>query len=96
MSMPVSESGGAKNMTATGNITGTGTNSQSQLIGFYVNSTNVGTLVLRSGGSSGVVLSGTITPAIGFHRFPVVADNPLHATIGGSALDVTFFFAAGS
>jgi hypothetical protein len=41
------------------------------LIGFYVNSTNAGTLVLKDGGSSGTAIAGTITPAIGWHFFPV-------------------------
>ena len=93
MSVPVSECGFPKNMTATGNISGS--TGDSQLIGFYVNNTSSGTLVLRAGGSSGTVLSGTITPAIGFHRFPAAGENPFHATIGGT-LDVTFFFASGS
>jgi hypothetical protein len=65
------------------------------LIGFYVNSTTIGTLVLRNGGASGEVMSGTITPAIGFHRFPANVGVSLYATVGGT-LDVTFFFAAGS
>ena len=65
------------------------------LLGFYVNSTNAGTLVLRDGGATGTVISGTITPAIGFHRFPAACVTGLHATIGGTALDVTFQFAAG-
>jgi hypothetical protein len=92
MSQPVAEVGGYKNITATGAVS-TGS---CQLIGFYVNSTTVGTLVLRNGGASGEVMSGTITPAIGFHRFPANVGVSLYATIGGSALDVTFFFAAGS
>ena len=92
MSQPVAEVGGYKNITATGAVS-TGS---CQLIGFYVNSTNAGTLVLRNGGASGEVMSGTITPAIGFHRFPANVGVSLYATIGGSALDVTFFFAAGS
>jgi len=92
MSQPVAEVGGYKNITATGAVS-TG---PCQLIGFYVNSTNAGTLVLRNGGASGEVMSGTITPAIGFHRFPANVGASLYATIGGSALDVTFFFAAGS
>jgi hypothetical protein len=50
-------------------------------------------LVLRNGGASGDVMSGTITPAIGFHRFPANVGNSLYATVGGT-LDVTFFFAA--
>jgi hypothetical protein len=47
MSQPVAEVGGYKNITATGAVS-TG---PCQLIGFYVNSTNGGTLVLKDGGS---------------------------------------------
>jgi len=90
MSQPVAEVGGYKNITATGAVS-TGA---CQLIGFYVNNTTIGTLVLRNGGAGGEVMSGTITPAIGFHRFPAYVSNSLYATIGGSALDVTFFYAA--
>jgi len=89
MSQPVAEVGGYKNITATGAVS-TGA---CQLIGFYVNNTTIGTLVLRDGGASGTVMSGTITPAIGFHRFPANVGVSLYATIGGSALDVTFFYA---
>ena len=89
MSQPVAECGGYKNITATGAVS-TGA---CQLIGFYVNNTTIGTLVLRDGGASGTVMSGTITPAIGFHRFPANVGTSLYATIGGSALDVTFFYA---
>jgi hypothetical protein len=92
MSQPVAEVGGYKNITATGAVTP----GPCQLIGFYVNNTTIGTLVLRNGGAGGEVMSGTITPAIGFHRFPANVGVSLYATIGGSALDVTFFFAAGS
>lgn len=92
MSQPVAEVGGYKNITATGAVT-TG---PCQLIGFYVNSTNGGTLVLRDGGSGGTVMCGTITPAIGFHRFPANVGSSLHATIAGTALNVTFFFGSGN
>ena len=91
MSLPVSENGAAKNITATGAVS-TGA---CQLIGFYVNSTTGGTLVLKDGGSSGTALCGTITPAIGFHRFPATIGSSLHATIANT-LDVTFFFSAGN
>ena len=91
MSQPVAEVGGYKNITATGAVTP----GPCQLIGFYVNNTSSGTLVLRNGGSGGEVMSGTITPAIGFHRFPANVGVSLYATVGGT-LDVTFFFAAGS
>ena len=89
MSQPVAEVGGYKNITETGAVS-TG---PCQLIGFYVNSTNAGTLVLRDGGASGTVMSGTITPAIGFHRFPANVGTSLYATIAGTALNVTFFYA---
>ena len=92
MSQPVAEVGGYKNITETGAVT-TG---PCQLLGFYVNNTSSGTLVLRDGGASGTVMSGTITPAIGFHRFPANVGVSLYATIAGTALDVTFFYAAGS
>jgi len=92
MSQPVAEVGAYKNITATGAVS-TG---PCQLIGFYVNSTTAGTLVLRDGGASGTVMSGTITPAIGFHPFPANVGTSLHATIAGTALDVTFFYASGN
>lgn len=91
MSIPSIEIGSTKNITATGDVTTANT----ALIGFYVNSTNAGTLVLKKGGSSGTALCGTITPAIGFHRFPADAPGGLHATIAGTALNVTFFYQEG-
>ena len=91
MSQPVAEVGAYKNITATGAVT-TG---PCQLLGFYVNSTTAGTLVLRDGGASGTVMSGTITPAIGYHPFPANVGSSLYATEGGT-LDVTFFFASGN
>jgi len=65
-----------------------------ELVGFYVNSTNAGTLVLKDsngGTDAGTALSGTITPAIGFHWFPATFSRGLYAKIGGTALNVTFF-----
>lgn len=83
----VFEAGNPKNMTATGTVCSTG----GALLGFYVNSTSSGTIVLKDGGSSGTALSGTITPAVGFHRFPSTFGTSLHATVGGT-LDVSFFY----
>jgi hypothetical protein len=88
MPTPIVESGSYKNITGTGAVTP----APCQLLGFYVNSTTSGTLVLRDGGSGGTVLNGLITPAIGFHRYPATIGASLHATIGGT-MDVTFFFA---
>lgn len=83
----VVESANYKNLTGTGQVTTT----SGCLLGFYVNSTTSGTLVLRDGTSSGTVMCGTITPAVGFHRFPAgYGVNGLHATIANT-LDVTFF-----
>lgn len=92
MSTPTLEYGSTTNLTATGNVVAL---TDCVLIGFYVNSTTTGTLVLRKGGSGGTVLGGTITPAIGFHPFPAACPGGLHATIAGAALDVTFFTVAG-
>jgi hypothetical protein len=83
MSAPVIESGAAKNVTATGDVT-TG---PCQMIGFYVNSTTSGTVVINDGSTA---LSGTITPAIGFHRFPAICGSKLNVTIANT-LNVTFF-----
>lgn len=86
------EAGIAINLTGTGNV---GAALEDMiLLGFYVNNTTGGTLVLRRGGSGGTVMTGTITPAIGFHRFPASCASGLHATIANT-LDVTFFVIPG-
>ena len=85
------EGGKAVNITATGDVVAT---TDCMLIGFYVNSTSSGTLVLRRGGSSGTAISGTITPAIGFHPFPATCPGGLHATIANT-LNVTLFVVEG-
>ena len=81
------------------NLTGTNTVSpvSGTLLGFYVNNTTGGTIVFRigsAGTSSGSVVSGTITPAIGWNRYPAYCPGGCHATIANT-LDVTFVFAAG-
>lgn len=86
------ESGITVNLTGTANV-GAALEDMT-LLGFYVNSTTGGTLVLRRGGSGGTVMTGTITPAIGFHRFPASCPSGLHATIANT-LDVTFFIIPG-
>lgn len=89
----VQESGTPINKTSTGTVSVV----SGSLLGFYVNSTTAGTVVLKvgsAGTSSGTAISGTITPAIGFHRFPAYCPGGCHATIANT-LDVTFIFAAG-
>jgi hypothetical protein len=83
----VIESATSKNITATGDVTTRNT----ALMGFYVNSTSGGTLVLRKGGSGGTALGGTITPAAGYHPYPCGCHGGLHATISGT-IDLTFFY----
>ena len=93
MAKPVAECGYPVNLAATAAVTP----APCQFIGFYVNSTSGGTLVLRDGGTAaagGVQISGTITPVIGFHPFPASIGKSLHATIAVAALNVTFFAAA--
>ena len=64
------------------------------LIGFYVNNTSAGTLVIKDGGTGGTAISGTITPAVGWHFFPAAIRTSCFFTIGAT-LDVTAIFAAG-
>jgi hypothetical protein len=75
------------NLSAAGAITLSAAN----LIGFYVNSTGGGTLVLKDGGTGGTAMSGTITPAIGWHFFPAcgTSSSGLYATIVGT-INITF------
>lgn len=67
---------------------------QGAILGFYVNSTTAGTVVLSSNnaGAAGTAFTGTITPAIGWNFFPVVHPAGIFATIGGT-LNVTFIVA---
>lgn len=92
MSLPIAAVGFPVNLTSSAAIS-TG---PCQLLGFYVASTNAGTLVLQDGGASGTAISGTITPAAGaFHTYPASFGRSAYAVIGGTALNVTFFFATG-
>lgn len=90
MSQPVADVGQYKNISATNASCSAG---PCQLLGFYVNSTSGGTLVLDDGGTA---ISGTITPVIGFHRFPATIGTKLGATIAVAALNITLFFASGN
>lgn len=59
-----------------------------KLIGFYVNSTTAGTIKLDAAGS------GTITPAVGWHFYPIGYPTALNVTLGG-VIDVTFIVQPG-
>ena len=67
------------------------------LLGFYVNSTSGGTIVITNGGSGGTAITGTITPAVGWHELPayITSASGAYATIAVAAISVTFIFAAG-
>jgi len=64
-----------------------------ELLGFYVNSTSSGTIVIHDSASASTnnAISGTITPAIGYHSFPASLGAGLRVVIGGT-LDTTLFF----
>jgi hypothetical protein len=80
--------GGHLRLTASGAVKA----SAGRISGFYVANTTAGTVTLYDNASaaSGTQMSGLITPAIGFHRFPARFSKGCWAEIGG-ALDVTFF-----
>ena len=87
-----SEIGHPRNLTATGTVkVGTVAQGGGQMLGFYVNSTSSGVIAFRDGGAGGTVLSGSITPAIGFHRFPATFQTDLHMTLISGSINVTVF-----
>jgi len=88
MSMPVIESGYPINLSASGVVCA----KPCTILGFYVNSTSSGTMNLLDGGSSGTALCGTITPAIGFHRFPAMCGSAAYFKKVSGTIDVTVFF----
>ena len=73
--------------TATGNVrTGQGT-----LIGYYVNSTTNGTIVFHDSTAGDNAVSGTQTPAIGWHSFPIELMTGLYIVITNT-LNVTLIY----
>lgn len=63
------------------NITATTTAMPLALEGFYVNSTGGGTIVLTDGATA---VTGTITPAIGWHSFPYAFNTSTKITVSGT------------
>lgn len=75
------------NLSASGQIL----SAPGQILGFYVNSTDGGTIRIADYISSGSgYLGAAITPATGWHKFPSVLSVGGYVTISGT-IDVTFF-----
>lgn len=89
----VTEVGIPKNITATGDVIAT---TDCHLLGFFVNSSTSGTLILKEGGSGGTALNGVTAALVApnYYPFPASCKGGLHATVGGT-LNVTFFVKAG-
>lgn len=64
------------------------------LIGMYVASTTSGTVVIRDGGSGGTAITGTITPAVGWHPLNLQCSTACYATLANT-ISVTFVFQPG-
>ena len=65
------------------------------LIGFYVNSTSSGTIVIYNGQStSGTAISGTITPSVGFSAFPATCPDGAYIAVTGGSINLTAFVQA--
>jgi hypothetical protein len=77
-------------ITATGSVGRAG--GDKALLGFNVNSTSSGTLVLNV---NGVAVTGTITPAIGYYAFPMSCPGGLTVTVGAT-INVTFLVIEGA
>jgi hypothetical protein len=87
--MIANPSGTASNITTTTTLYSSGS---CRIIGFYVNSTSSGTIVFAdSNGSTSTTLSGTITPAVGYHAFPASCSKGIVVTIANT-LNVTVFW----
>lgn len=68
------------------------TAAQCTILGFYVNNTSAMTMTISLGTTSGgTAVTGTITPAIGFHRFPMTSPTGFYFNITGGSGSVTFF-----
>ena len=91
MSSQIQQSGTPINLSSSGVVSLAG----GTMIGYHVNSTTSGTIVIRTGSTSGsTAVTGTITPVPGFQAFPGAFPNGAYATLANT-IDVTFFFAAG-
>ena len=65
------------------------------LIGFYVNSTSSGTVIVKDGVVTGATaITGTITPAIGWQQCNMQCSTGCYITIG-STINATFIFQPG-
>jgi hypothetical protein len=89
--MIVQQSGGYKRLTASGNVSKV----PATIIGFYVASTNVGTIQFYDDPGVGTTtpITGVITPAVGFNPLYAYASQGINAVIAGTALDVTVVYA---
>ena len=89
--MPIVSMGGAPTLlTASGAVSlvpGT-------LVGMYVASTTSGTVVIRDGNSGGTAITGTITPAVGWHPLNMQCSTACYATLANT-ISVTFVFQPG-
>lgn len=62
-----------------------------QILGFYVNSTSAGSLVIKDGTTTGgTAISGTITPAVGYHPFPASVTTGAFFDVSGT-INITAF-----
>lgn len=88
----IQQSGTPVNLSASGAIS----LCRGSLLGYHVNSTSGGTIVIKNGGSSGTALNAAVAPGVGFTAFPayITSASGAYATLSGT-IDVTFFFAAG-
>lgn len=60
------------------------------LLGFYVNSTTAGTIIIYDALTATAPISGTITPALGWNAFPSIHLIGIFVTL--ATINVTFFY----
>lgn len=74
------------NLSATGQVIAV----PGQLLGFYVNSTTAGTIIIYDALTATAPISGTITPALGWNAFPSIHLIGIFVTL--ATINVTFFY----
>lgn len=75
------------NKSASGNVK----SSSGQLLGFYVNSTSTGVVQFYDDAATGTatVITGAITPAIGWQNLPITFVNGLNMVLNSGSINVT-------
>lgn len=81
---------GSQGATAASTVSET-TALQGAILGFFCNTTSSGVITISAGTTSGgTVLTGSMTPAIGWNSLPLVGPGGLYMNLSSGSINVTF------